>query len=303
MRKAITLAFCLLVTGAVAPAAAGDGGPSPGVTFDARGISNRAGPLTYVTEAAGSLSNLLVRNQSENIVKSRTLDGLYGIPLVTYTGERGGLSRDGRTLIVARAPQGAGLAGVSSLLVIDTSTLRTRRTIDLLGDFSFDALSPDTRTLYLIQHSSANDYERYRVRAYDLARGRLLPKAIVDRTEPNMRGYPSARVIGPGGWVYTFYVHPSGEPFVHALDTVRGQARCLDVDWHGNQDALWAAHLELSDGKLVVVSKYGQRIAELELQTAKASGFGVGWLGVIAACVVAGTALALWGQRKRTRSA
>jgi hypothetical protein len=190
----------------------------------------------------------------------------------------------------------------SRFLVLDTSTLRTRRTIDLPGDFSFDALSPDTRTLYLIQHTAATDFERYRVRAYDLARGRLLPDAIVDRTEPNMRGIPVGRLVGPGaGWVYTLYSHQAGEPFVHALDTVHGQARCLDVEWHGNQDALWSAHLKLSDGQLAVLSKQGKPIAKLELQTAKESGFAVGWIGAIAAAVLAGTALVVWSRRARAR--
>jgi hypothetical protein len=294
------LTVALLVAGIFAPVARADGGPSPGVTFDARGISNRASPLTYVSEAAGNLSNLNIRDRSETVVRTRTFDGLYGIPLVTYGGDRGGLSRDGRTLVVARAPEGgAGLAAVSRFLVLDTRTLRTRRVIDLDGDFSFDALSPDARMLYLIQHSSARDYERYRVRAYDLSSGRLLPNAIVDKTEPDMRGTPMARLVGPGGrWVYTFYVHQGGESFVHALDTVRAQARCLDIEWHGNQRALWWAHLELTGDRLALVSNHGKRLAELDLQTPSASGFGVGWLGAIAALVLAATGVAAWSRRR-----
>jgi hypothetical protein len=300
--KLITLAGALLCAGTLAPAGRADGGPSPGVTFDARGISNGASSLTYVTEAAGNLSTLVVRNQSERVFKKRTFQGLYGIPLVTYGGARGGLSRDGRTLVVAKASQGSGLATTSRFLVLDTSTLRTRRAIDLQGDFSFDALSPDARTLYLIQHSAATDFERYRVRAYDLTRGRLLPDAIVDRTEPNMRGIPVGRLVGPGaGWVYTLYSHQADEPFVHALDTVHGQARCLDIEWHGNQDVLWSAHLKLSDGRLAVLTKQGKPIAKLDLQTAKESGFAVGWIGAIAAAVLAGTALVVWSRRVRTR--
>jgi hypothetical protein len=301
--KLITLAATLLCAGAIVPAAHADGGPSPGVSFDARGISNRAGPLTYVSEAAGNLSNLLVRDRSERIVKTRTFDGLYGIPLVTYGGARGGLSRDGRTLVVARASLGGGLAITSRFLVLDTSTLRTRQTIDLAGDFSFDALSPDARTLYLIQHTSARDYERYRVRAYDLAHRRLLPSAIVDRSEPNMRGFPTYRLVGPGGrWVYTFYLHHGGEPFVHALDTVHAQARCLDVDWHGSDKVLWSARLELTNGRLAVLSKNGKHIDELELEQAKTSGLAAGWIGAIAAAVLAGSALVVWGRRRRPRA-
>jgi hypothetical protein len=302
-KKLITLVATLLFAGVIGPAAGADGGPSPGVSFDAAGVSNRAGPVTYVSEAAGNLSNLFVRDRSENIVKTRTFEGLYGIPLVTYGGAKGGLSRDGRTLVVAKAPQGAGLATASRFLVLDASTLRTRQTIDLPGDFSFDALSPDARTLFLIQHTSARDLERYRVRAYDLAHSRLLPHAIVDRAEPNMRGFPMYRLVGPGGrWVYTFYLHQGGEAFVHALDTVHAQARCLDVDWHGNQNVLFSARLRLDHGKLEVLSKHGKRLAELELQPAEASGFAAGWIGAIAAVAVAGTAFVVWVRRGRARA-
>src|SRR5436309_3054535 len=78
--------------------------------------------------------------------------------------------------------------------------------------------------------------------AHGLAHSRLMPNAIVDKTEPNMRGQPLVRLVGPGGaWVYTLYAHQGGEPFVHALDTVHASARCLDVDWDGNQNLLLSA--------------------------------------------------------------
>jgi hypothetical protein len=289
------LTLVLLAAAIIVPAARGDGGPSPGVSLDRTGITDPARGLAYSTEVEGKVTSLLVRDQSGGIVRTRVLDRIYGVPFVTYNGTKGGLSRDGRTLVLAQSQQGAGLAATSRLIVLDTRTLRTRSTIDLRGDFSFDALSPDARTLFLIQHTSAGDYERYRVRAYNLAQGRLLPNAIVDKTEPNMRGQPLVRLVGPGGaWVYTLYAHQGGEPFVHALDTVHASARCLDVDWDGNQNLLWSARLKLGDRKLNVLTKAGKRIAVLELQPQRASGLGAGWLSGIAAMALAGAALVLW---------
>ena len=49
--------------------------------------------------------------------------------------------------------------------------------ITLQGDFSFDALSPDGRLLYLVQYLSPRDPTRYLVRLYDLERGSAAPEA------------------------------------------------------------------------------------------------------------------------------
>ena len=70
--------------------------------------------------------------------------------------------------------------------------MRIRRRFALKGDFSFDALSPDARTMYLIRYLSPRDATRYEVRAYDLRRQRLLEKPIVDPREPGRRmdGWP-----------------------------------------------------------------------------------------------------------------
>jgi hypothetical protein len=297
------LTLAVLAAAVLSPSARADGGPSPGISLGGNGLTDSHG-LTYVTEPARTHSYLVVRNPTGRAVRTRTFDAVYGLPRVTFGNNTvGGLSRDDRTLVVAQPELGGGLATESRLLVLDTKTLRTRRTIDLTGDFSFDALSPDARTLFLIEHNSARNYERYRVRAYDLVHGRLLPDAIVDRTEPNMSGSPSARLVAPGGtWIYTLYTHWRGEPFVHALDTVHATARCLDIDWHGDQNLLWSARLRLGDGKLSVLTKAGNRIAELQLEPQKSSSFGLGLPTGISALVLAVAALVLWRRHERRQS-
>jgi hypothetical protein len=122
----------------------------------------------------------------------------------------------------------------TTFAVLSAPRLRVRKMVKLRGDFSYDALSPDGRSLFLINYLSAKDPTKYRVRVYDLARNRLEPKAIVDpRESPDeMNGLPMARVTSPDGrWAYTLYDGAAGEPFIHALDTRDRKAVCIDL--HG----------------------------------------------------------------------
>ena len=302
MSRSRMLVTLFLATALLAPAARADGGPTPGVSVDGNGIADEATGLRYAAVPRRGITIVTARDRSKRVVRTRTIGGAWGIPFVTFDGTKGGLSPDGKTLVLARLPApAAGLAVESSMLVLDTGSLRPRRRITLTGDFAFDALSPDGRTLFLIQHSSATDLQRYRVRAYDLARGRLRRDAIVDRAEPNMAGSPLKRLAAEGGaWVYTLYVH-GDEPFVHALDTVHAAARCLDLPWRGNQDRLWTSRLSLRHGgnRLAVIGRHGGRLATLDLGRPDGGGSPMGWAAAGAgAMVLAATAAVLWRRRR-----
>lgn len=231
-----------------AAGAAGDGGPSPGVMQGGEGLLSPSGSIRYVTvptERSTLVETIRVRDSA--VWRFRTVRGHYGIPYVTNRGDAGGLSRDGRLLVLSDAVC-CGLRKVSRFVMLRTKTLRTVGQVVLKGDFAYDALSPDASTLYLIQHTSARDYTRYRVRAYDLVANRLLRRVIVDRREPKevMKGYPVARVTSKSGaWVYTLYA--GGKmPFVHALNAAQREAVCLNVRWKGSQQALWQVRMSLS---------------------------------------------------------
>src|SRR5207237_8597983 len=118
----------------------------------------------------------------------------------------------------------------------------------LRGSCSFDALSPDASRMYLIEYASPGDESHYIVRAYDLRTDRLLPGKIADRSEheESMAGSPMTRTTSADGrWVYTLYQKPSGEAFIHALDTVGGVAHCVDLP---ENSALSTIVLSLRDG-------------------------------------------------------
>jgi hypothetical protein len=285
----------------LAPVARADGGPSPGVSFDGKAIRDPTTGRTYATTLAGNGSVLTVR-EGGSVVRTRTFEPAYGIPARHLRRrERRAFSR-WEDLVLGQAPTGRTLAKESALLVLDAATLRTRHIIDLRGDFSFDALSPDGNRLYLIQHTSATDFERYRVRVYDLVHWRLRLGAIVDKTEPNMSGSPVVRLDGPGGaWVYTLYLHQGAKPFVHALDAAHARARCLDVEWRGSQDLLWSSRLALRNhGRvLAVIGERGNRLAAVTLGAAGGGSSIAAWVtGGAAALALAGSAALLSRRRQ-----
>jgi hypothetical protein len=195
-----------------------------------------------------------------------TLAGAWGIPRVTATsnGGVGGLSADGRTLVLAQQPHPTndGVVRRSSFLVLRTRPLHIVQRVQLHGDFGFDALAPHAHTLYLIQHLLDEGTFRYRVRAYDLAKRRLLPGAIADKTQRNwlMNGFPVARATSPGGrWVYTLYSNPDNYPFVHALDTVARTAVCIGIplDWTAKQSSVIDnATLRVNGNELLLSAGY-----------------------------------------------
>jgi hypothetical protein len=267
--------LCLAILGAlsVAPAAAGDGS-MPSVQQGGSGVLSKDGLTRLVTVGTSTqLSTALevVNTKGGIIERVADLPGWWGIPMVTYSGVDGaGLSADGKTLVLGDITQSYPRT-TSGFLVINTASLQARRTIQLKGDFAYDALSPDARRLYLIQHVDQNDTSKYVVRAYDLAHGRLLPGRIADRTQKGwvMKGYPMSRATSADGrWVYTFYQSPGGFPFVHALDTIRGVAHCVGLPWSGSQNGLWNMRLTLRNGDRTLAAHWLSGRPWLSIDTA-----------------------------------
>jgi hypothetical protein len=271
MRR-LFLGLCAVafMTGLAATAASGDGGPSPGISWGWDGVLARNGQVRYVTLPAGRTSVLaVVRVRDGRVLRFRSIRDTYGVPLVAYDGTGGGVSRDGRRLVLSRQAEALSDGATTRFLLLGTRQLQIKARVALYGVFSFDALSPDASTLYLIQHLPGRNYTRYQVRAYDLEARRLLRRAIVDPNEPDerMSGQPLRRAeSNDGRWAYTLYTNPGSHPFIHALDTVDRTAVCIDLEWHGSQDRLWTLRLvPTRDGaKLRLVNGRGQVVMSVD---------------------------------------
>jgi hypothetical protein len=262
MRITISAFIALVLAGAVHAA-----GPSPGVLEGGQGVSGPQLGKRFVTLVSGSKTVVAeIQKPEGHVSKWRLLPGSFGVPVVAFDGTTDGISADGSTLVLAAYPEGR--PARTRFAVLNASNLRVRRLFSLRGRFGFDAISPDGRTIYLIQYLSPLR-PRYVVRAYDLERG-LLPQTVRDprEKERTMHGYPMARTASADGrWVYTLYSQPEVHSFVHALDTTGRKARCIDLP--ASHGPVAAAEIEMrEDGDEVVVrSDAGDVLGVIDTRT------------------------------------
>lgn len=227
--KKLLWAAALVMLAAFPATANADGIAFAGTENARTGAASPGARSHYVTLSLPKQTVVTEVGPQGAILNYASLRGQWGIPIVAFNGAKAGLSHDGKTLVLAQPPIGR-MRNVSRFPVLSTRNLRLIQTVVLRGSFSFDALSPDGRTLYLIEHVNKQDVSQYRVRAYDLESERLLPKPIRDpKTGVIMHGYPVSRVTSADGrWAYTLY-QAQDHSFVHALDTVNRKAACVDL--------------------------------------------------------------------------
>jgi hypothetical protein len=260
------------ISGMIAIATAkADGLPVLGLDVGPTGVAVPGANTRYVTlPARGGTIVARVRRNGGQILNSASLQGNFTIPAVAYDGSAGGLSADGRELVLieprARFPRAR-----TTLAVLDARKLRVKTILRFRGDFSFDAVSRKGNLLYLIQYTSPKDPTRYVVRAYDVRRHRLLPAPVVDPHEQSdkMRGNPLTRAISPDDrWAYTLYDGGGQKPFIHALDTSRATARCIDLDSLVGNRYLWRLRLHATgDGSALLIRDRAETELVVETKT------------------------------------
>jgi hypothetical protein len=251
-------------------ALADGGGPAPGLDYG-NGV---VAPGGYRDIALFNGHDTLLESiviGSGRVQRTRYLHGSLGIPMVAYSGQTGGLARDGSRLVLASWP---GVGSATRFVAVNPIDFAVQARVKLRGRFAFDALSPDGSLMYVIQYLGQPRAltQPYAVRAFDWRTRKLLPGAIVDRREPDekMTGIPMSRVGTPTGWAYTLYSRQGKRPFVHALDTVHRRAFCVDLPW-GNSDT-WISRVKLRvRGGMLELRRDAHTIARMDRKTLKVS--------------------------------
>lgn len=254
MRRLVLAVATVVSLAGAAPAVAV--GPWLWTVNGGPGITRPGGDVRYVARLGGG-STVVLERRAGHTARSLLIAGRWGLQAATTAGEVTGLSGDGRRLVLT-GPTRMEPVATSSFVVVDTRSLARPRTIHVPGDMTVDALAPDGRLLYLIQHVRTAGNDRYQVRAFDLRRERLLERVIADKRQQGwlMTGMPVARAeASRGEMVYTLYQSGSNYPFVHVLDTAHATAVCigLPLDW-SDPGVLDGVTLRLEDGgaRLVV---------------------------------------------------
>lgn len=298
MRTRLLLPLVLLF--ALPPGAAAGDGPATSRGAGPDGVIAPGGVDRFTALPAGT-GTVLTRSRPADgrVVQAAVLARHWDVPVVAYDGTAGGLSANGRTLVLMQ-PARRLPRRVSRFSVLDTRRLARRQTITLARDWSFDAISPDGATLYLTQTLNARA-TRYAVRAYNLRARRLIREPVVDPSEPDepLRGWPVTRTTGADGhWEYTLYVG-GPEPFIHALDTVRRTSICIDLPRRvAKARRIWNVDLKLRGERIAVMDR-GKVLASASRTPEQSSTGGPPW---IAAVVAATGLLAAAGVRRAVRS-
>ena len=197
------------------------------------------------------------------------LSSAFQLPMATMSGLPGGLSQDGRWLVLeafdspVNAPPTA-----THFLLVDTSYANAAKRIDLPGYFQFDAVSNDGQRIYVIQYLSSDSYH---VRVFNVVTAQLDPTIIVDKTDGNaaMAGLRIAGVASHDGhWLYSVYIRKNQGAFIHALSLDGTIAFCLDLPGPGYAASLaafdWSVALSADGSRLYAANGALGLVAELD---------------------------------------
>jgi hypothetical protein len=173
--------------------------------------------------------------------REQSVAGAWRLPTVGLDPVPVGTSANGSTIVLVEAEGADGTATArttSRFSILGRALEATPRTVELVGSFEFDALSPDGSLLYVVEHLPGPPDGHYQVRVVETATGFLRPDVIVDKRnlDEAMAGWPVAQARRSDGMVFTLY-RGAEHPFIHALNSIEGWALCIDLPAAGADDA------------------------------------------------------------------
>ena len=186
------------------------------------------------------------------LLRAFATPGLWSLAAVSPTGVFAALSRrEGRYTHVA---------------VVDLVGRRRLGTIRLRGNFEVETVSILGDRLFLIQHLDAR---RYLVRLYDFRARRLASEPLRGGEDRLMAGYAWSGIgSSDGRWLLTLYLDTRrSHAFVHALDLVKTEPRCIDLPSAGGFARLRQYSLTLvpGGGRLIAANPALGVVAEVDL--------------------------------------
>jgi hypothetical protein len=184
--------------------------------------------------SVSSRTLLDVDPQTGAILRAQQLPGDFKLPPATLSGVPGGLSQNGRWLVLQAFDRTSNnVPNATHLLLTDTSYSAPVRRIDLQGYFQFDAVDNNGLWIYLIQFVSSTEYF---VRRYDMAAAQLDPTVIFDKSDGSaaMSGLRLSGVASAGGhWLFSVYARQDKSAFIHMLSMDNPIAFCIDLPGSG----------------------------------------------------------------------
>ncbi|HET8814232.1 MAG TPA: M14 family zinc carboxypeptidase [Solirubrobacterales bacterium] len=274
-RVALGVAAAALLACALAPAKVA--GKGVGISPAPAGVVAPGSPYRYVTlnpKLGVGMPTIVQRIERAGgrIDRWWRLRGSYYLPAVAYDLSGGGLSGDGRTLLLQRFTP-AYPPKTSRFAVLDTAVhlrhpvrpgekrpLHAVRRIEIPGFYSVHAVSPDGTTAYLTRHHPRRSIAFFELRTFDLISERLAADPVADPGAPPgpMEGVPITRAVGPNGrWAYTLYDDNGGIPFLLGLDTATGELRKIELPQLRYRRALFLVRMRVERGgrSLVIFSR------------------------------------------------
>ncbi len=210
-----------------------------------RTVSSPDGSVFYALEGSSPTTVRWIDAKSGRSITQLTLPGEYA-----FADQGGaaptGFSPNGRWLVLV------GDAGAdSSFAVVDTSLVKLAAFAKIPGPFTYDAISDDGSSLYLVERITPQAAQTlggvspaygYRVRVYDVPAGKMSETLVVDvklaaqtngnnaetRVDGIMSGiYQSSVPSRDGRWNFSFYYNPNRGPFIHVLHLDSRTAFCI----------------------------------------------------------------------------
>jgi DNA-binding beta-propeller fold protein YncE len=206
--------------------------------------------------------------QTGTVLNQIRLPGAYQLPPATMSGVPGGLSPDGRWLVLESFDQTSNsMVSATHLVVVDTSYAQKPKRIDLTGYYQFDAVNNEGTRVYLIEYVSDSQYY---VRFFNVGSSTLDPTIVFDKSDGSaaMAGTRLSGVASRDGqWLYSVYVRPDKSAFIHALSLESPIAFCIDLPGSGystNPDEFhWSLALNAAGTNLYAANGATGVVAEI----------------------------------------